>query len=169
MLGVLVRPASADDLPALTDIYNHYIVNTAITFDLHPFSVDDRRDWFLNHSGGRYRLLVAADGRGQAMGYASSSQFRTKAAYDTTVESSIYCRAEVVGRGVGTMLYRALFETLKGEDVNRIVAGVTLPNPASLALHERCGFRQVGAFSSVGRKFGRYWDVAWLERPLLIR
>jgi len=112
---------------------------------------------------------VAADGRGQAMGYASSSQFRTKAAYDTTVESSIYCRAEVVGRGVGTMLYRALFETLKGEDVNRIVAGVTLPNPASLALHERCGFRQVGAFSSVGRKFGRYWDVAWLERPLLIR
>jgi len=169
MLGVLVRPATADDLPALTDIYNHYIVNTAITFDLHPFSVDDRRDWFLNHSGGRYRLLVAADGRGQATGYASSSQFRTKAAYDTTVESSIYCRAEVVGRGVGTMLYRALFETLKGEDVNRIVAGVTLPNPASLALHERCGFRQVGAFSSVGRKFGRYWDVAWLERPLLIR
>ena len=167
--GVIIRPAAAGDLPALTDIYNHYIVNTPITFDLQPFSVDDRRDWFLKHAGGRHRLVVAADGLGQPMGYASSSQFRPKAAYDTTVESSIYCRADVVGRGVGTTLYRALFETLKGEDINRIVAGVTLPNPASLALHERCGFRQVGAFSSVGRKFDQYWDVAWLERPLLIR
>jgi len=167
--GVLVRPATAADLPALTDIYNHYIVHTSITFDLQPFSVDDRRDWFLKHAGGRYRLLVADDGRGQALGYASSSQFRIKAAYDTTVESSIYCRADAVGRGVGTTLYRALFEALKDEDINRVVAGVTLPNPASLALHERCGFRQVGAFSSVGRKFDQYWDVAWFERPLLIR
>ena len=167
--GVVIRPATAGDLPALTDIYNHYIVHTSITFDLQPFSVDDRRDWFTKHAGGRYRLLVAEDGRRQAMGYASSSQFRIKAAYDTTVESSIYCRADVVGRGVGTTLYRALFEALKDEDINRIVAGVTLPNPASLALHERCGFRRVGAFSSVGRKFDKYWDVAWFERPLLIR
>ena len=166
---VLIRPATAGDLPALTAIYNHYIVNTPITFDLQPFSVDDRRDWFLNHSGGRYRLLLAEDGRGQVIGYASSSQFRIKAAYDPTVESSIYCRADIVGRGVGTSLYGSLFETLKGEDINRIVAGVTLPNPASLALHERCGFRRVGTFSSVGRKFDRYWDVAWFERALLVR
>jgi len=83
--GVLVRPAAAADLPVLTDIYNHYIVHTSITFDLQPFSVDDRRDWFLKHAGGRYRLLVADDGRGRAIGYASSSQFRIKAAYDTSV------------------------------------------------------------------------------------
>jgi phosphinothricin acetyltransferase len=169
MSGVLVRPAADGDLPALTDIYNHYIVNTPITFDLHPFTVEGRRDWFLQHSGGRYRLLVAEDGHGRAVGYASSSRFRTKPAYDTTVESSVYCRADVVRRGIGSALYRALFEGLKDEDINRIVAGVTLPNAASLALHERCGFRHVGAFSSVGRKFDRYWDVAWFERPLLIR
>ena len=169
MIPILVRPATDDDLPALTDIYNHYVVNTPITFDLQPFTVDERREWFVEHShGGRHRLLVADDGQGQAVGYASTSRFHTKAAYDTTVESSVYCRVDAVRRGIGTALYRALFELLKDEDINRFVAGVTLPNPASLALHERCGFRQVGALTSVGRKFDRYWDVAWLERPLLI-
>jgi phosphinothricin acetyltransferase len=173
MMQIAVRPAIEDDLPALTDIYNHYVVNTPITFDLQPLTVDERREWFVEHShGGRHRLLVAAwenDGRGQVVGYASTSRFRTRAAYDTTVESSVYCDANLVRRGIGTALYRALFELLKNEDINRIVAGVTLPNVASIALHERCGFRHVGTLSSVGRKFDRYWDVAWLERPLLVR
>jgi len=166
---ILVRPATESDLPALTEIYNHYVANTPITFDLHPFTVDERREWFLDHSREpRHRLLVAEDGAGVLMGYASTSRFRTRAAYDTTVESSVYCRADVVRRGIGTALYRALFELLKNEDINRIVAGVTLPNPASLALHERCGFRPVGVLTSVGRKFDRYWDVAWLERGLVV-
>ena len=112
---------------------------------------------------------MADDGGGQAVGYATTSRFRTRAAYDTTVESSVYCRADLVGRGIGRALYLALFDLLKNEDIYRIVAGVTLPNPASIALHERCGFRHVGALTSVGRKFNRYWDVAWLERPLSVR
>jgi phosphinothricin acetyltransferase len=82
------------------------------------------------------------------------------------VESSVYCRRDSIGRGIGAALYNALFELLQSEDINRIVACITLPNPASLAVHERCGFRRVGELSSVGRKFDRYWDVAWLERPL---
>jgi phosphinothricin acetyltransferase len=167
---VFVRPATEADLPALTRIYNHYIVNTPITFDLQPFSVDDRRGWFAEHAqGGRYRLLVADDGSGQAVGYSTTSRFRAKAAYDTTVEASVYCRDDCIRRGVGTALYGALFESLKGEDINRIVAGVTLPNEASLALHRRYGFREVGTLSAVGRKFDRFWDVAWFERPLLVR
>jgi phosphinothricin acetyltransferase len=167
---ILIRPATEDDLRALTDIYNHYVINTPITFDLSPLAVEERREWFVEHShGGRHRLVVANDDGGELLGYATTSRFRTRAAYDTTVESSVYCRADVVRRGIGTALYRALFELVKDEDINRIVAGVTLPNPASIALHERCGFRQVGALSGVGRKFDRYWDVAWLERPLLVR
>jgi phosphinothricin acetyltransferase len=171
-MRIVVRPASERDLPALTDIYNHYVVNTPITFDLQPFSVAERREWFAEHShGGRHRLLVAVsenDGEAEVVGYASTSRFRPRAAYDTTVESSVYCRQDVVRRGIGTVLYRALFELLKDQDINRIVAGVTLPNAASIALHERWGFRPVGTLSSVGRKFDRYWDVAWLERPLLV-
>jgi phosphinothricin acetyltransferase len=163
-----IRLPRDEDLPSLTDIYNHYVINTSITFDLHPFSCEQRRGWFVEHAAtGRYRLLIAEQD-GEIVGYATTSRFRQKAAYDTTVESSVYCRADCVGRGIGTALYVELFAALKNEDINRIVAGVTLPNQPSAALHARCGFRQVGALSSVGRKFGRYWDVAWFERPLLV-
>jgi len=169
MPDIAIRPAVLADLPALTDIYNHYIVHTAITFDLAPFEPGDRRAWFDDHAPvGRHRLLVAVDAADSAavLGYATTSRWRPKAAYETTVESSIYCRSDAVGRGIGTRLYTALFESITGEDVHRIVGGVSLPNPASVALHERFGFQQVGVFASVGRKFGRYWDVAWFQRPL---
>jgi phosphinothricin acetyltransferase len=161
-----IRPAADADLPALTEIYNHYVVHTPITFDVNPVTPDERRPWFREHAAtGRHRLLVAEE-HGLVLGYASTSRFRPKAAYDTTVESSVYCRADAVGRGIGTLLYRELFQAIAGEDVHRIVAGVTQPNAASNALHTREGFERVGVFSSVGRKFDRYWDVAWFQRPL---
>lgn len=161
-----IRPAIADDLPALTDIYNYYVVNTAVTFDLRPLTADERRSWFDDHAlSGRYRLLVAADDAGACLGYASSSRWRPKAAYETTVESSVYCHPNAVGKGLGSALYGALFECLRNEDVRTIVAGISLPNPTSIALHERFGFQSVGVFRAVGRKFDRYWDVAWFERP----
>jgi phosphinothricin acetyltransferase len=169
MPDIAIRPAVLSDLPAITDIYNHYIVNTTITFDLVPFEPDRRRAWFDDHApAGRHRLLVAVDAADAAivLGYASTSRWRPKAAYETTVESSVYCRADAVSRGIGTRLYEALFESIKEEDVHRIVAGISLPNPASVALHERLGFRRVGVFERVGRKFGKYWDVAWYQRPL---
>ena len=160
-----VRPASAADLPALTAIYNHYVVNTPITFDLAPFEPGQRREWFDAHPGGRHRLLVAEDAGRQILGYASTSRWRPKAAYDTTVESSVYVRHDLRGRGIGRLLYDELFAALAAEDVHVIVAGVALPNAASVALHERCGFAQVGVFREVGRKFDRLWDVAWYQRP----
>jgi len=164
-----VRSAVDTDLPSLTDLYNHYVLDTPVTFDTTPFTVDERRAWFDDHAPtGRHRLIVAEVGPAGVVGYASSSRFRPRAAYDTTVEASVYCRADWIRRGVGLALYRALFEALAFEDIHRIVAGVTLPNAASVALHERCGFRQIGVLSSVGRKFDRYWDVAWFERPLRI-
>jgi phosphinothricin acetyltransferase len=169
MDALVVRPAVLSDLPALTDIYNHYVINTTITFDLRPFAPEERRPWFEEHAGGRHRLLVASptdDRDGAILGYATTSRWRPKAAYETTVEASVYCRADAIGRGVGTELYGALFEAIGNEDINRIVAGISLPNPASVALHERFHFRQVGVFTGVGRKLGRYWDVAWFERAL---
>ena len=162
----LIRDAVLDDLPALTEIYNHYILNTPITFDLAPYTPQQRREWFDEHAAsGRYRLLVATDDTG-ILAYATTSRWRPKAAYETTVESSIYCRHDACGRGVGTLLYEALFEAIANEDLHRIVAGTTLPNAASVALHERMGFRRVGTFDAVGRKFGKFWDVGWFERPL---
>ncbi len=160
-----VRPASIGDLPALTEIYNHYVLHTPITFDLTALEPEQRRPWFEEHAAhGRYRLLAAED-EGAIVGYASTSRWRPKAAYETTVESSIYVRHDVLGRGIGRLLYGALFAAIAAEDVHTIVAGVALPNDASIALHAHLGFRQVGVFHEVGRKFGRLWDVAWFERP----
>ena len=165
-MSVSIRPASHADLPRLTEIYNHYVVHTPVTFDLEPYTVERRVAWFEQFAlQGRYRLL-AAEEDSLVIGYAGTTRFRVKPAYDTTVETTIYCSHEAVGRGVGRLLYGALFEALADENINRIVGGYTLPNPASARLHEHFGFKPVGIFSEVGFKFGRYWDVQWTERPL---
>jgi phosphinothricin acetyltransferase len=166
-MGVTIRSALVDDLPRLADIRNHYIANTHITFDVEPYSPEKHLAWFKDHSDGkRYRLLVAFDPQAGVAGYACTGRFRTKDAYDTTVEASVACKPEAVGQGIGTLLYGAVFDALADQDINRIVAGIAQPNVASNALHERFGFKSIGIFSQVGRKFGRFWDVMWMERPL---
>lgn len=166
MNGIRIRPAILADLPCLTEIYNHYVLNTPVTFDIEPYTAEKRRPWFEQFAPtGRYRLLVAEE-NGRISGYAGTTRFRPKAAYETTVETTIYCAPEFVGKGIGGHLYTALFEALAGEDIRRIVAGYTLPNPGSEVLHKRFGFTPVGIFHENGRKFGRYWDVQWSERPL---
>ncbi|WP_374226956.1 N-acetyltransferase family protein [Streptomyces sp. JJ38] len=181
-----VRPGDEEDLDALTALYNHYVTETPITFDLTPFTPDERRPWLLSYSkDGPHRLLVAEErvsasdgGRadaptparvpapGRLLGYATSSPFRAKPAYAGSVEVTVYLGPRAVGRGVGALLYRRLFAELAGEDVHRAFAGIALPNEASVRLHARFGFRYVGTFGEAGRKFGRYWDVAWYEKSL---
>jgi phosphinothricin acetyltransferase len=165
---VQVRAGREEDLAGLTDIYNHYIRETPITFDVSPITPDERRPWLLSHpEDGPHRLLVAQPtGGGRILGYATSSPFRPKAAYATSVETTIYLAPDAGGRGIGTQLYAALFEALAGEDVHRAYAGVTLPNEASIRIHQRFGFKQIGVYEEVGRKFGTYHDVAWLEKRL---
>jgi len=164
MLQMRIRAAVREDWPRLVEIYNYYIVNTPVTFDVEPYTVERREPWFQQFGvAGRYRLLVAEDAAG-VMGYAGTMRFRPKAAYETTVETTIYCAPEAVGKGIGKCLYEALFGELRGEDIHRFLAGYTLPNAATAALHERFGFKVVGVFSENGRKFGRYWDVCWTER-----
>ena len=165
-MTICIRPANRADLPRLTEIYNHYVIHTPVTFDLEPYTVERRATWFEQFaSTGRHRLVVAEED-GLVLGYAGTIRFRPKAAYDTTVETTVYSCQEAAGKGVGRKLYAGLFEALAGENINRIVGGYTLPNAASAKLHETFGFRSVGIFSEVGYKFGKYWDVAWTERPL---
>jgi len=164
MSNVEIRTAEGRDLPRLTEIYNYYVVNTPVTFDVEPYTVERREAWFEQFAPtGRYRLLIA-ESSGDVIGYAGATRFRPKAAYETTVETTIYCAPEAVGKGIGKRLYAALFEALRGEDIHRFVAGYALPNPATAAIHERFGFKVVGVFSQNGRKFGKYWDVCWVER-----
>ena len=162
-----VRRGVIGDLPGIVDLYNHYVAHTPVSFEVAAVRPEDRLEWLNEHSGaGPYRLLVAADETGSVRGWATTSPFRPRAAYRTTVESSVYLRPDSLGHGLGSRLYASLFDSIQGQDLERIVAGVTLPNPASLALHAKLGFRPVGTFTRVGRKFGQFWDVEWFERPL---
>jgi phosphinothricin acetyltransferase len=154
------------DLSAINDIYNHYILNTAITFDIDPKSVADRREWGASLGDqGPYQCFVATTEE-KLLGWACSGAYRPKAAYRTSVEASIYLDPDAGGRGVGTLLYAALFDALKNEDVHRVLAAITHPNEASVALHRNFGFSDIGLFEEVGRKFEKYWDVLWMEKKL---
>jgi phosphinothricin acetyltransferase len=171
-MDVQVRPGREEDLEALTELSNHYVRETPITFDLEPLTPEQRRPWLVSHpEDGPYRLLVACEAigglnPGRILGYATSSPFRPKAAYATSVEVTVYLAPDAGGQGIGTLLYEALFEALSAEDLHRAYAGVAQPNEASERLHARFGFRPVGVYREVGRKFGRYWDVAWYEKEL---
>lgn len=162
--SVTIRPGQQGDLAEITTLYNHYIAHTPITFDTEPY--ENRDSWFTQFAEtGAHRLWVAVASE-RVLGFACSTVFRPKAAYSTSVETTIYCTHSCTTRGVGTRLYTALFESLASEDVHRAYAGITIPNAASIAIHERFGFQPVATFHEVGRKFGRYWDVVWYEKRL---
>lgn len=165
-LTILVRAGAERDLPALTEIYNHFVEHTVTTFDVDRFSVDERRDWLGHYRPtGPHRLLVG-EADGVVAGYATSGPLRAKPAYRHSVETTVYCAPASTGRGLGTALYRELLGLLAGEDVHRAYAGIALPNEASERLHRRLGFRDVGTYTEVGFKHGRWVDVRWYERPV---
>ncbi|MGA7913282.1 MAG: N-acetyltransferase family protein [Candidatus Dormiibacterota bacterium] len=161
-----VRAATLEDLERINDIANQYIKETHYNFELEPMTMETRAEWFTHYADhGRHRVLVGmSDDR--IIGFASSGRYRPKHGYDTSVETSIYLAPEAVGRGAGSKLYAALFKSLEHEDIHRAYAGIALPNPASIALHERFGFKRVAHFTEQGRKFDRYWDVAWYEKAM---
>jgi phosphinothricin acetyltransferase len=163
---VVVRPAVDTDLPSINDVYGCYVRETAITFALEIPSLEERAAWFDRHSDdGRHRVLVA-EVDGAVVGWTSSGPVRARPAYETSVETSVYVSPGYTGRGIGSSLYDRLFRALALEDVHRAYAVMSLPNAASIALHERFGFTRAGFFSEQGRKFGRYWDVAWYEKRM---
>lgn len=161
-----MRPARPGDLAATTALYNHYVEAGPVTFDVRKLSQAEREPWFRGFAAeGPHRLFVLEED-GRLQGYAGSMPFRPKPAYSTSVETTIYLAPDRLGRGYGVRLYGALFDALADENLHRALAGITLPNQASIRLHERFGFRRAGVFSEVGRKHDRYWDVAWYEKRL---
>lgn len=109
MPAILVRAAMRADLARLTEIYNHYVIHTPVTFDVEPYTVEQREAWFQQFGAtGHYRLLVA-EVDGLVAGYAGTTRFRPKAAYETTVETTVYCAPDTVGKGIGRLLYQSLF------------------------------------------------------------
>lgn len=165
-MSLIIRPATEPDLPGLIQILNHYIENTAITFDTTAYNVETRRPWLKQFSDtGRHQCLIA-ELEGQLLGYANSGPLRPKAAYDTSVEVSVYTDVNTQHPGLGTHLYKALFQRLSIADVHRAHALITLPNDASIGLHRKFGFYEVGELQEAGRKFDQYHSVLWMEKKL---
>ncbi len=166
-MAISIRNGVSDDLNKLVEIYNHYVTNTHVTFDTEPFLVTDRIQWFNQFAEtGAHRLLVAEDEE-RIVGYATSTRFKTRAAYNTSVETTIYLDPAEYGRGTGTLLYSALMDQLIAEPaVHRAYGGIALPNDASIALHRKLGFEHVGSYHEVGYKFDKFWDVDWFEKDV---
>jgi L-amino acid N-acyltransferase YncA len=164
---VRVIDAGEEHLDAIAAIYADAVERSHVTFDLVP-----PPPWHwqrllasTRETPGHF-LLVAVDADDRVLGYAYSTTYMTRAAYDTTVVTSVYLEEAARGRGLGTALYRDLFARLDASPLRLAVAGISEPNPASTALHTAFGFERVGTFHGVGVKFERAIDVTWYERPL---
>jgi phosphinothricin acetyltransferase len=168
--GPRVRLATEADAPGLLAIYGPVVRDTAISFELDPPSLEEMRNRVrttLEH----WPWLVAEDvptvrSAPSLLGYAYAGPFRARPAYRWTVETTVYVHAECQRRGVGIALYTALLDILRAAGYRSVVGGITLPNPPSVALHERLGFRHVGTFASAGFKLGSWRDVGFWQVDL---
>ena len=157
----MIRVCRAGDATAIAEIYNHYVRETVVTFEEAPVSAAEMAQRIADVSA-RYPWLVWDDG-GAVVGWACATPWKTRSAYRFSVETTVYLAASHRGRGIGGALYRALIDDLRARDVHSAVGGIALPNPASVALHEKLGFRKVAHFAEVGRKFDRWVDVAYWQ------
>lgn len=159
-----IRAAHEGDAAALLAIYAPFVEHTAVSFETVVPTVSDFAARIRRNAAQWAWLVAECDGA--IAGYAYGGSHRERAAYRWSVETSAYIDPRFQRRGIGAALYRALFEVLIAKGYCNAYAGATLPNDASLALHRRLGFEPIGVFARVGRKFGRWHDVAWMQRRL---
>lgn len=160
-MNVAIRPVHANDAQAICDIYNHYIVHTVISFEQDPVDATQMQQRIAEVTRNYPWLVAVLDGR--VIGYAYATRWRSRAAYDQTVESTIYLAPDGVGRGLGLPLYQALMQALRDGGLHAVVGCIALPNAGSIYLHEKCGFEKVGHFPQVGKKFGQWVDVGFWQ------
>jgi phosphinothricin acetyltransferase len=155
------RACGAADAATIAEIYNHHVRDTVVTFEETPVSADEmaRR---IADVGAHFPWLVWDD-RGAVVGWAYATAWKARSAYRFSVETTVYVAASHQGRGIGAALYGALLDELRARDVHSAVGGIALPNPASVALHEKLGFRKVAHFTEVGRKLDRWVDVGYWQ------
>ncbi len=160
----MIRTVQKIDAEAICRIYNPYILNSTITFEEQPVSIEEMTSrieettsalpWLVEEEAGRIR------------GYAYASKWKGRCAYRYAVESTVYLDPSATGHGLGSSLYRDLLECLRQKGLHTVIGGIALPNPASVALHEHFGMTKVAHFKEVGFKLGRWIDVGYWEKLL---
>lgn len=163
-MTLVVRDATADDAPACAEVYAPYVTGTAASFESEPPGPAELARRIEAAQAAHAWLVAEVDG--VLAGYAYAGAYRSRPAYRWTAETSVYVAAAAGGRGVGRALYAALLDRLEQRGYRTVVAAMTLPNPASAALHAAFGFADAGVLEAVGWKLGRWHDVALLRRGL---
>jgi L-amino acid N-acyltransferase YncA len=158
----MIRPVESCDAEAIAKIYNHYVLNTVITFEEVEVSVEEMSARIKQIQSANYPWLVAEE-NGVVVGYAYASTWKARAAYRHTLESTVYVDAKFVGKGIGRKLYDALFAILREQSIHVVIGVIALPNEASIILHEKFGMHKAAHFNEVGFKFNRWVDVGYWQ------
>ncbi len=161
-----IRDAGIKDAVSLARIYNHYIQTSTATFEIDPIKPQDMNGRIEKITTENLPFLVYVDADNGCLGYAYASKWRAREAYRNSVEISIYLDPNQTGRGLGRQLYDVLFERLRQQEFHIAIGGITLPNPASIGLHEKFGVKKVAHFEEVGFKFGKWVDVGYWQVKL---
>ena len=164
-MTVRVRLATLDDAEPIREIYNREVTGSTVTFDLVPRTSEQQRAWLVAHSGA-HPAVVAEHTGGRVAGFGSLSPYRDRPAYRTTVEDSVYVDADQRGQGVGRLLLAELVRLATVHGFHAVMARIVDGHEASIGLHRSCGFELVGVEREIGRKFGRWLDVALMQRLL---
>jgi L-amino acid N-acyltransferase YncA len=159
------RLATTDDAEAMRTVYNAEVVGSNVTFDLVPRTPEEQLAWLAEHRGA-HPAIVAVDDAGEVVGFAAVSPYRSRPAYSTTVEDSVYVRSDQRGRGVGRLLLSDLVALSAAHGFHAVMARIVGGHATSIALHQACGFELVGVEREVGRKFSRWQDVVLMQRLL---
>jgi phosphinothricin acetyltransferase len=163
--GIAIRPVAVGDAAAIAAVYNHYVATSIATFELVPVDAEAMGRRIAEVRSHGLPWLVVEDAS-ILLGYAYAGRWRAREGYRHSVETSIYLAPEATGHGLGRALYSRLLDALAACDVHAAIGGIALPNPASVMLHERLGFEPVARFREVGRKFDRWIDVGYWQRPM---
>jgi L-amino acid N-acyltransferase YncA len=157
----MIRNVHINDAKQLLDIYNYYVINTVVTFDLEALTLEMFKDKITTITSD-YPFIVYEENN-EILGYAYGSKFRPKSAYNHTIESTVYLKHGEQGKQIGSKLYSELLRLLKLQQAHVVLGVLTLPNDASVKLHEKFGFKQVAHLKEVGLKFGNWQDVGFWQ------
>lgn len=161
---MIIRKVEQSDAGEITAIYNYYIENTIITFEEEVITIEEMASRIKSISS-QYPYMICEE-NGKMVGYAYATQWKTRSAYRYSAENTIYLHPDAKGKGIGSMLFEKFLEETRKTDLHVLVGGIALPNEASVALHEKFGFKKIGQFEEIGFKFGKWIDVGYWELKL---
>lgn len=162
----MIRAVKQEDAKAISDIYNHYITNTVITFEEETVNAKEMSNRITRVKNAGLPWLIVEDETGHLLGYAYASKWRERFSYRFSVEVTVYLSPQHAGKGLGTLLYVELFRQLKAKNIHSVIGGITLPNEASVGVHEKLGMKKVAHFHEVGFKFEQWLDVGYWQGTL---